>query len=50
MKNFYETNKDFRDYVEKYRRDRDLTVEQALEHSTVRDVAGYYREVEEEKK
>lgn len=46
MREFYNTNKDFRDYVEKYRRDHDLTVEQALEDSTVRNVAVYYREME----
>lgn len=48
MKNFYESNSDFRDYVDKFRRDRDLTVDEALQHASVREAEKYYREVERE--
>lgn len=49
MKEFYESNKDFRDYVDRYCKGK-FTVEEALRHIQVRLVAAYYREVEEEKK
>lgn len=48
MKQFYESNSDFRDYVEKFRRDRDLTVDEALQHASVREAEMYYREKEKE--
>lgn len=48
MKNFYESNNDFRGYVEKFRRDHDLTVDEALQHASVREAEKYYREVEKE--
>ena len=52
MRAFYESNKDFRDYVDRYCKNyvegRSITVEEALEHEQVRLVAVYYREVEEE--
>ena len=51
MKEFYESNKDFRDYVDryckKYMEGRSITVEEALEHEVVRQVAEQYREMEE---
>lgn len=50
MRDFYNTNRDFHDYVERFRRDDNLTVEEALQRSTVRDVAGYYREKEAEER
>ena len=50
MKNFYETNKDFRDYVDRYCKNKPITLEQALSHIQVRLAAVYYREVEEEQK
>lgn len=46
MQEFYESNRDFRDYVEKFRKDHNLTVEEALEHASVREAAKYYREKE----
>lgn len=46
MKNFYESNSDFRDYVEKFRRDHDLTVDEALQRASVREAEKYYREKE----
>lgn len=50
MRDFYNTNSDFRDYVEKFRRDRDLTVEEALQHASVREAEKYYREKEAEER
>ena len=50
MKQFYESNSDFRDYVEKYRKKHDLTVEEALQHAQVREAAKYYREKEIEER
>ena len=46
MKNFYESNSNFRDYVEKYRKKHDLTVDEALQHASVREAEKYYREKE----
>jgi len=36
---FYNTNDDFRSYVEKYRSDRGISVEEALEHEMVKQYA-----------
>ena len=51
MQDFYNTNKDFRDYVDRYSRKymegRSITVDEALEHAVVRQVAEQYREMEE---
>lgn len=44
MKNFYDTNSDFKDYVDKYCTKHQLTVEVALEHKLVKEVAKYYKE------
>lgn len=53
MQNFYDTNKDFRDYVDRYCKNysegKSITVEEALEHEQVRLVAEQYREEEESK-
>lgn len=46
MRDFYESNSDFRDYVEKYRKKHDLTVDEALQHASVREAENYYREKE----
>lgn len=50
MKELYEKNKDFRDYVDRYSRKymegRSIPVEEALEHAVVRQVAEQYREEE----
>ncbi len=48
MRNFYNGNSDFRDYVEKYRRDHKLSVDEALERALVRGVAEHYKEKENE--
>ena len=46
MRDFYNSNSDFRDYVEKYRKDHELTVDEALQNAQVREAANYYREKE----
>lgn len=48
MKNFYESNKDFRDYVDRYMRNKDVTVEEVLGYKQTRLVAEQYKEVEVE--
>ena len=51
MQDFYNTNKDFRDYVDRYSRKymegKSIPVEDALEHAVVRQVAEQYREQED---
>lgn len=44
MKQFYDTNIDFRNYVNKYCNKHKLTVDEALTHSLVRAAYMYYRE------
>ena len=47
---FYESNEDFHDYVEQFRRNHpELTVEQVLEKITVQEVAKFYMERAERK-
>lgn len=50
MKELYEKNKDFRDYVDRYSRKymegRSITVKEALKHEVVKRVAEQYREEE----
>ena len=45
MRNEYRHNKKFRDYVDKYCKSRNITVEEALQHELVRQVYLYYTEV-----
>lgn len=51
MKELYEKNKDFRDYVDRYSRKyvdgKSIPVEKALEHEIVKRVAEQHREQEE---
>ncbi len=49
MQDLYNTNKDFRDYVDRYCRNKPFGVEQALRHIQVRLVGHYYRELEQKK-
>ena len=44
LKNFYNTNQDFREYVERYCWKHKCTVEEALTHAIVRAVEEDYRE------
>lgn len=43
---FYNTNKDFREYVDKYCRKHKCTVEEALTHVIVKEVEKLYRKIE----
>lgn len=47
MREFYGSNKDFRDYVDRYCNQYRLTVDEALEHEIVKRVEEQYREKEE---
>ena len=49
IKNYYETNKDFRRYTDRYAAEFDLTTEQALTHSVIRNAAEYYENAEKGK-
>ena len=42
VRELFETNQDFHDYVMKYIRNKGKTIEQALREKTVKDVAKYY--------
>lgn len=44
MMNFYNTNPDFKDYVDKYCTKHQIGVEEALEHKLVKEVSEYYKE------
>ena len=46
LKKMYEENKDFRRYVDGHAKQYDLTIEQALTHSVVRNAAEYYEAAE----
>lgn len=46
IRDFYNSNIDFRGYVDRFCKTYDLSVDEALQHSTVREVAEYYREKE----
>lgn len=44
MMEFYNSNADFKRYVDRYCKTYGLTVEEALEHELVKQVAAQYRE------
>lgn len=46
MKNFYESNSDFRDYVDRFCKTYEVSVDEALQHASVREAEKYYREKE----
>lgn len=52
MQNLYNTNKDFRDYVNSYCKNHSegmsITVEEALKHKLVQEYGKVYREEREE--
>lgn len=48
MDEFYQTNSDFRGYVNRFCKTYNLTLEEALQHASVREAAKYYREKETE--
>lgn len=45
----YEINNNFRDYVDKYAKERNISVEEALEHKLVEQAYCYYKEERESK-
>ena len=47
MMEFYNHNEDFKRYVDRYCNQYGLTVDEALEHELVKQVAAQYREKEE---
>ena len=47
MMEFYNHNEDFKRYVDRYCNQYGLTVDEALEHEIVKQVAAQYREKEE---
>lgn len=47
MRELYNSNADFKRYVDRYCKTYGLTVEEALEHELVKQVAAQYREKEE---
>ena len=47
LKEFYNRNADFKMYVDRYCKQYGLTVDEALEHEIVKNVAAQYREKEE---
>ena len=53
MKEFYNRNEDFRNYVDSYAKNhnegKSISVNEALEHELVKQVAEQYREKEEER-
>ena len=44
MKDFYNSNTDFKEYVERYCKKHKCTVEEALKHKIVEDVYEQYKE------
>ena len=49
MKDFYNKNSDFKEYVDKCCKKHKCTVEQALNHALVKEVYEYYKSKGEEK-
>ena len=45
---FYQTNDDFRVYLDKYCDKHNLTVTEAVKHQIVKEQAKYYKDVETE--
>lgn len=46
MREFYETNENFKYYVDRYAAQRKITVDEALTHAMVRSAYMYYREID----
>lgn len=44
MKQLYEDNNDFKEYVDKYSKKHKCTVDQAFTHAMVKEVYEYYKE------
>lgn len=50
MKKLYQTNKDFKEYVDRYMRNRDVTLEEVLSYKQTQLVGEMYKEQAEEMK
>ena len=50
LKEMYETNADFRGYVDRYRRNKNVTLEEVLYYKQTQLVGEMYKEQEEEMK
>ena len=50
MKDLYNNNKDFKDYVDRYRRNKNVTLEEVLYYKQTQLVGEMYKEQEEEMK
>ena len=46
MKEYYERNEAFKEYVNRYCESRNVSVDEALKHSVVREVANHYKSQE----
>lgn len=41
----YAINKDFQNYVDKYRKSREIELDEVLKHKLVQNVEDYYKEI-----
>ena len=48
MKNLYQTNKDFKEYVDRYMKYKDVSLEEVLSYENTRLVGEMYREEAEQ--
>ena len=48
MKNLYQTNKDFKDYVDRYMQNKDVSLEEVLGYKQTQLVGDMYREEAEQ--
>ena len=48
-KEYYETNEDFKEYVDKYCVKHNITTDEAIKHYTVQFAADYYKAKEDNK-
>lgn len=44
MNDFYIKNKDFKNCVDKYARDKNISVSEALTHAMIKEIYKYYKE------
>lgn len=49
MKEFYENNADFREYVNRHCEKHKISVEEALQHAIIKEVAKHKKEMQEGK-
>lgn len=50
MREYYESNENFKRYVDSYCKTQKISVEEALEHELVRQVYNYYKEEQKDDK